>query len=76
MTLLQLDDAQAVSRFDDALHLRLYRRTSHLVKQIPEDAYRRIFETRWTDRCTHAGWNVTFAYGADDSVELHMKRAH
>jgi hypothetical protein len=61
VTLERLSDDEATVVLE-SIYFRLYRQTGHLRRQVPEDDYRRIFETIWRDRATAAGWDVQFVY--------------
>ena len=60
VVLERLDDTLAVVRLRP-LYFRLYEQTAHLKQQIGADAYRVLFETRWRDRASAAGWHLDLA---------------
>lgn len=72
LTLERLGDEEAVVRFTP-MYFMLYEMTGHLRQQIPLEEYRRLFEFKWRDRATNAGWSVDFSYDSDECV-LHFRR--
>jgi hypothetical protein len=56
-----LNETEALVRVKP-LYFLLYERTGHLHQQIERDDYVRLYEFRWEDRATHAGWDVEFEY--------------
>jgi len=64
VTLESLGEEEAVIRIKPLWFL-LYDRTAHLRQQISRQAYRKLFEAKWTDRATAAGWNIEFSYDGD-----------
>jgi len=73
VVLERLDDTSAVVRLRP-LYLQLYEQTTHLKQQIPQDAYRTLFESVWRDRATAAGWNLDIACQGVDCVFHFAKR--
>jgi len=67
VVLEQLDDASALVRLRP-LYFQLYKDSAHLKQQIQPDAYRALFESRWRDRASAAGWNLDISYQAGDCV--------
>jgi len=67
VVLERLDDTLAVVRLRP-LYLQLYEQTGHLKQQIGADAYRVLFETRWRDRASAAGWHLDLVCRAGDCV--------
>jgi hypothetical protein len=72
VTLEELGDSSARVRFAPRF-LELYRRTTHLRTEIAEADYRKLFETVWSDRATHAGWDLDIAYQGD-TCDLRFRR--
>jgi len=72
VTLERLDDTEAVVRMRP-MYFLLYDRTAHLKQQIPFEDYRRLFEHRWEDRATSAGWQIEFSYEGEECV-FHLRR--
>ncbi|UCF06032.1 MAG: hypothetical protein JSV33_03095 [bacterium] len=72
LTLERLEDEEAVVRFIP-MYFLLYKNTGHLKQQISFEDYRRLFEFRWRDRATNAGWKIDFSYEGDECV-LHLHR--
>jgi len=60
VVLERLDADTAVVRITP-LYYQLYERTGHLKLQITPDAYRTLYETRWQDRASAAGWDVAIS---------------
>ena len=73
VTLESLTDDGAVIRLT-SLWFKLYEVSGHLRQQITFEDYQRIFQARWQDRASHAGWNLDITYSGAD-VRLHFRRA-
>lgn len=67
VVLQQLDDDSALVRLRP-LYFQVYERAAHLKQQIQPDAYRALFESRWRDRASAAGWNLDLSCQAGDCV--------
>ena len=72
LVLEALTDNEAVVRFTP-MYLLLYEKTGHLRQQITFDEYISLFEFRWRDRATSAGWDIEFSYeGPECVMRLHI----
>jgi hypothetical protein len=67
VTLVALDSMQAVVRLRPLGFLQ-FSRSAHLRNQISLDEFRRLFEYRWQDRATNAGWSLSISYEEDEAV--------
>jgi len=73
VTLVKLDDDEALIRFYRLIYFELYKR-AHLSTQIPEEDYRKLFEVIWKNRCGEAGWNLEISY-LNETIEFHLRRS-
>jgi len=67
VSLIRLDDDGAVVRLRP-MYFALYEKAAHLKQQIQFEDYRRLFEYRWQDRATSAGWKLDISYEREDCV--------
>ena len=67
VVLERLDEEEGVVRMKP-LYFALYERTAHLKQQIGLDDYRALFESRWQDRATSAGWKLAISYAEDECL--------
>lgn len=61
VTLVRLSDVEAVVHLLP-MYFLLYENTAHLRQQIAFDEYRELYEFRWKDRASNAGWDIEFTY--------------
>ena len=63
-----LSDTKYVIRFINHLWFKIYHVASHIKVQLTLDEYKALFEHIWSDRATHAGWNIHFEYDENDTI--------
>jgi hypothetical protein len=64
VTLYQLEEQEALLEIEP-IYLKLYRETGHLRQQIGWNEYKLLYETIWSDRAAHAGWELEIEYGGE-----------
>ena len=72
--LVKLNDKEAIVELNTHF-FALYFIAAHLKPRISLDDYKRIFETIWQDRASHAGWILDIQYAQDNRVTFHFKRS-
>ena len=73
LTLMKLEDDEAIVRFDRMIYFEIYSKSSHMKQQISIENYIEIFEAIWQDRAKNAGWDLD-TQGKGEQITFHFTR--
>lgn len=73
ITLVTLEDTEAVVRWNNARYFALYMQTGHLRQQIDGEDFAGIFERIWQDRARAGGWALDMRQEGE-TIVMHFTR--